>query len=571
MLDAAHELAGAGSWCIGYVRYEAAAAFDTAFELYPPDGPLAWFAVYDEALPWPEGTPQVAAGYAPMAWTSSLGRTAFDSRIDRIHEAIGDGEVYQINLTARVESAFDGDPRSLFDALHSAQPRSYAAFIDTGAEQLLSVSPELFLQWRDGELSSRPMKGTAPRGATSEQDEANAAALVASVKERAENLMIVDLIRNDMSRIAEPHSVKVPRLFHTQAWPTVWQMTSDVVCRTKAGTRLSDVFAAMFPCGSITGAPKVRAMHWIKQLEDGPRGVFYGAVGVLRPGGEATFSVAIRTVTVDVDGGGLPSTTSPPAERQIAIATPRRASCGIGSGITSDATSAGEWVEWRNKRDFLERHAQRFELLETLLLEEDGNYPDIEAHVARMAGAAAHFGFGWSEAKARDELQSVAQRNAGKLSRVRLLCARDSVVTATATPMTLPAPDATPLLVKLASQAFDEAGSEFVRFKTTRRAHYDAFAAIEKGVFDTLLWNVRGELTEFTFGNVAILLDGTWVTPPLHCGLLAGVGRALWLARGKLTERVIRVDELGNAQGIAFINALRGWMPVTLAEPPPVS
>lgn len=220
-------------------------------------------------------------------------------------------------------------------ALRRAQPNGYAAFIDTGNEQVLSVSPELFFDWHAGRILARPMKGTAARGATAADDEALAARLRVSPKERAENVMIVDLIRNDLSRIAQPFSVCVPRLFQVEALPTVWQMTSDVQALTRPGTTLADVFTALFPCGSVTGAPKVRAMRMIRELEPHARGVYCGAVGIVQPGGRATFNVAIRTVTL-----------RGPA-----------ASCGIGSGITADAHADGEWQEWRYKRAFLERVA----------------------------------------------------------------------------------------------------------------------------------------------------------------------------------------------------------------------
>ena len=234
---------------------------------------------------------------------------------------------------------------------------------------ILSVfKPELFFDWRGDRLLARPMKGTAPRGATPAEDAAQSGFLRTAAKERAENLMIVDLLRNDLSRLAEPHSVRVPRLFHTEAWPTVWQMSSDVVARTRAGTTLADVFAALFPCGSITGAPKVQAMRLINALEPEPRGIYCGAIGVVQPGGAATFNVPIRTLAL----------------RGLGDAAQVR--CGIGSGITADATADGEWNEWRHKRAFVDRASQAFELLETLRLE-DGAFIDVEAHLARMEEA----------------------------------------------------------------------------------------------------------------------------------------------------------------------------------------
>jgi len=536
LLDAAHRYARDGAWCLGYVRYEAARAFDAVLPTHEPDGPLAWFAVHDTAQAWPD---LAVASHAPMQWTSALDRDEFDQRIARIHQAIADGEVYQVNLTAPLTSRFDGDALGLFDALHRAQPAAYAVYLEAGEERVLSVSPELFFDWRDGRLLGRPMKGTAPRGATPDADRAAAERLRASEKERAENLMIVDLIRNDVSRVAEPFSVQVPRLFHAQAWPTVWQMTSDVTARTRPGTRLSDVFRALFPCGSITGAPKRQAMHWIRRLEAEPRGIYCGAIGVLQPGGAATFNVGIRSVVLREDV----------------------ARCGIGSGITCDASAAAEWDEWRYKQRFLQRAALPFELLETLRLE-NGRFPQADAHVERLTLAATHFGFDCEPGAVRAALARLAVRHPEGAWRVRLLLAPDGRARAEAHPL---APTSMPIRVALAKAPID-VDSEFVRFKTTRREHYEAFAPTDAAVFDTLLWNARGELTEFTRGNVAVKLDGTWWTPPLHCGLLGGIGRARALREGRVAERVIRVEELAQAEGVAFINSLRGWLDATLPE-----
>jgi para-aminobenzoate synthetase/4-amino-4-deoxychorismate lyase len=535
LLDAVQMLARQGRWCVGYLRYEAAAAFDPAFDVHEADGPLAWFGVHDAPQPWPEAE---ASGTATAQWHESLTRTAFDQGMAEIHRAIADGELYQLNYTAPLHGTLMGAPRDLFMALRRAQPGGYAAYIDTGDEQVLSVSPELFFDWDGERILARPMKGTAPRGATPEDDAALAAQLRASAKERAENVMIVDLIRNDLSRVAQPFSVRVPHLFRLEALPSVWQMTSDVEARTRPGTTLADVFAALFPCGSITGAPKVRAMQMIKSLEPEPRGVYCGAVGVVRPGGAATFNVAIRTVTVQGDA----------------------LRCGIGSGITADATAEGEWQEWRHKRAFLERASQPFELLETLALEE-GVLRNASEHLARLARAAKHFGYPWEAARVEACLRQLTDNHRQGLWRVRLRLDGRGQVQAEAYTMEV---TPTPVTLALAPTAFEEAGSEFVRFKTTHRAHYDAFAPCVPGVFDTLLWNRQGELTECTRGNMAVRLDGRWLTPPLRCGLLDGIGRTRYLREGRLEEAVVRVEDLPRATGLAFVNSLRGWLDAVL-------
>ena len=540
LLDAVQAHAQAGRWCVGYLRYEAASAFDKALLTHPANGPLAWFGVFEHALPWPPGPPAPADAVAPtqVQWHSPLSREQFDNNLATIHEAIGAGEYYQVNYTAPLHGDFLGDPLLLFARLQQAQPGGYAALIDTGEEQILSVSPELFFDWDGQHILTRPMKGTAPRGATPQEDAALVQALTASPKERAENVMIVDLLRNDLSRFALPHTVQVPSLFVVQSLPTVHQMVSDVTAQTRPGTSLREVFAALFPCGSITGAPKVRAMQAIHDLEAEPRGVYCGAIGVVRPGGHATFNVAIRTVT-----------------RQGT-----QARCGIGSGITYDATADNEWREWQHKRGFLERASEPFALLETLRLQ-GGVFHNLGAHLSRLARAARHFGYPYDEAAVRTALQALLDPNTpqddGVAWRVRLLL--DAQGTAFAEKFIQ---NSTPaqVMIGLAATDFEAAQSEFTRFKTTRRSHYEAFAPTDPAIFDTLLYNERGELTECTRGNIAVLLDGQWLTPALHCGLLDGVGRAHFITQGHLKVAVIRLDDLPRAQGWAFVNSLRGWV-----------
>jgi para-aminobenzoate synthetase/4-amino-4-deoxychorismate lyase len=548
VLQAVEAAARAGAWVLGCLRYEAAPAFDAAFATHAPDGPQAWFTVHDAPLPWPEAGPQ---GEATVHWHTLPGRAAFDTALARIQQAIGEGVLYQVNHTAPLRGRLEGDARALFDALLRAQPGGYAACIDGGdGARVLSVSPELFFDWRagpqgTGEILARPMKGTAARGATPDGDARQAERLRASAKERAENVMIVDLLRNDLSRIAEPHSVRVPALFHTQPLPTVWQMTSDVVARTRAGTGLADVFGALFPCGSITGAPKVQAMRMVRALEDAPRGVYCGAVGVVRPDGAggiaATFNVPIRTV--ELRGG--------------------EARCGIGSGIVWGADPAAEWREWAAKRAFVERASQPFDLLETLGLH-GGRFRHQGEHLARMQGGAAHFGYPWDAPRVQACLDALAARHPQGAWRVRLLLDRHGQPRAEAFALQ---DTAVPVRLALADRPFAEAQGEFTRHKTTRRAHYSAFApAAGAGVFDTVLYNEAGEITESTFGNLAMRLDGRWVTPPLSCGLLPGVGRAVALREGRMAEAVVRLADVPRVEQWAFVNSLRGWLPATLAS-----
>ncbi len=598
VLDAAHAAAQAGAWCVGHVRYEAAAAFDAALTTHPhpaSDGPLAWFAAYpahpaDTAQTAHPASPvnagpaaQAEATHAPLHWVADGSRAAFDAAMAHLHRAIADGECYQVNLTTRLRAQHalsDADHHRLFAALQAAQPGGYAACYRAGDDTVLSVSPELFFAWDGQHLLTRPMKGTAPRGPTPEADAALAHHLRTTPKEQAENVMIVDLLRNDVSRIAQPHSVRVPRLFHTQALPTVWQMTSDVTATTRPGTRLSDVFAALFPCGSVTGAPKAQAMKHIVALEPTPRGIYCGAVGVMAPGGAVRFNVPIRTVVL------RPATPTRPATAVV----------GVGSGITFDAQPDAEWAEWRHKQAFLHRANPRFELLETLALV-DGQLRHASLHLARMAASAAHFGWHWDADRAQAALAQVQAAHPTGAWRVRLLMHPALSAPTTPAPPTaqtaqtenapqpldlletpgpwfqaqafaLPptvATEAQPLHLQLAQRPLAEAHTDWVAHKTTWRAHYDAFSPTDPAVFDTLLFNPQGEVTECTRGNVAAWLDGRWVTPPLCCGLLPGIGRAVALQEGRVVEQRITLADVPRVSAWVFINSLRGWLPARLA------
>lgn len=565
----AEAAARAGAWVVGYVCYEAAPAFDAALQVCPPlqtsnAVPLVWFAVHDAPLTSGDSASASASESAPHIVWDTAPLNALDTFADalaHIQSGIAQGTYYQVNYTTALWGRLQaGTASTLFAALQRAQPGGYAALLDiavdaavdaASAHQVLSLSPELFFDWRadangQGPILTRPMKGTAARGRTPAQDAHQAALLGRSAKERAENVMIVDLLRNDLSRIATAHSVRVERLFHVQALPTVWQMTSDVQAHTRPGTRLVDVFRALFPCGSVTGAPKVQAMRAIAALEGQPRGVYCGALGWLRPDGQggmaATFNVPIRTL--ELRG--------------------TRVRYNVGSGIVWGADTQAEWREWHAKRAFVERASAPFELLETLALDE-GTLRQCALHLARMQGAAAHFGYPWDEACITACLQSLIAQHPHGLWRVRLLLnahgqPQAQAFALTATPQ--------PVRLKLAPRPLSNAHSEFVHYKTTRRAHYAAFAPdAASGVFDTLLYNEAGEITETTFGNVAALLDGRWVTPALSSGLLPGVGRALALQHGRVIEQVLRLrEDVPRVQAWAFINSLRGWLSAELVQ-----
>ena len=567
LLQQVEQAAMQGYWCVGGLRYEAASALQPGLCTQPAQGPLAWFAVF--AAPAPEPVPQAspaAPGNAPeldsaapvlpaLAWQNTLSHADFAQGMARIHAGIAAGAYYQINYTQQLQgtAAQPVDGPALFAALQQAQPGGYALYLDMGQEQVASVSPELFFDWHQpaqgcGSILTRPMKGTAARGATPEQDAAQAQHLRTSVKERAENVMIVDLLRNDLGAIAQTGSVQVPALFEVQALPTVWQMTSDVRAQLPAGTSLLQVLQALFPCGSVTGAPKRAAMQAIAALEIAPRGWYCGALGVVRPDGagglRATFNVPIRTVVVQG-------------------AARRDLRCGIGSGITADATVAGEWQEWRTKRAFVERVSMDFEVITTLALEA-GQFRHLPLHVQRLQQAAAHFGFPWHAQALELTLEHVAHTHPSGLWRVRIALQRSGLFSSQV--VACPALPAVAYL-QLAAEPLAQAHSEFVRFKTSRRAHYERFAP-PPHLLDTVLWNEAGEITEGTRGNVAAWINGQWVTPALHCGLLNGVGRQVALAEGRLVEGVIRVADVPHIQQWAFINSLRGWVPAQMVAAP---
>lgn len=530
VLAAADAAARQGSWVVGFVAYEAAPAFDRALPVRPPcDGfPLAAFAVYDAADPSPASG---SGDFRCSPWRAEVSQARFNADMAAIDADIRSGRFYQTNHTTRLRAEFAGQAVALFDALIGAQPDGYGCFLDGGDWQILSVSPELFFDWLpDGLLTTRPMKGTAARCADQAADAAAADALAASAKERAENLMIVDLLRNDLSRVAQTGSVAVPALFSIEALPSLWQMTSTIQCRTRPGLNLADVFAALFPCGSITGAPKVTAMQSIVEREISPRGPYCGALGVIRPGGHATFSVGIRTVVVMGD----------------------KAECGVGSGITVDARPAAEYAEWQAKRRFLWRASAGFQLIETLRLE-GGEYWLLERHLARMAASAEHFGFAWHREQAARVLAELAREKADGAWRVRLLADRQGGLIAEAHGLE---PTPAEYRVRLATAPVPSE-DEFLHHKTTERSVYAPHGP-EAGLFDVLLYNERDELTEFTKGNVVVELGGRLLTPPLACGLLPGVLRAELLAKGEIEEAVVTRTDLVRATGLWFINGVRG-------------
>ncbi|MEW5985164.1 MAG: aminodeoxychorismate synthase component I [Chloroflexota bacterium] len=555
-----------GLYAAGFLSYEAAPAFDPALRTRPPSSlPLLWFGLYDPADVMDSEQLSVTSNQlsvstqspinsSPLSsslithhssfpyhlgpWQPTTGRPAYDQAIAAIKEQIANGYTYQVNYTIRLRAAFQGDPWRLFVDLAEAQQGDYAAYVDTGRFTLCSASPELFFDLDGQQLVSRPMKGTAGRGRTLAEDEARRQWLRQSEKNQAENVMIVDMIRNDLGRVARLGSVHVPALFAVEKYPTVWQMTSTVAAQTDAS--LTEILRALFPCASITGAPKVSTMGIIADLEQEPRGVYTGSIGFIAPGRRAQFNVAIRTVVVDKEQD--------------------QAEFGVGGGIVWDSAAEEEYQECQVKARVLTERRPGFSLLESLLWRLGKGYFLLEGHLKRLAESAAYFGYPCDVGLIRLKLERMT---AGLTTdhKVRLLLAGDGAVTAEALP--LPPPSSAPVRLRLAPSPVDPA-DPFLYHKTTHRAIYEAARAARPDGDEVLLWNERGEVTEATAANVVVELGGVLLTPPVECGLLAGVYREWLLNQGIIREGRVALADLAHGANVHLINSVRGWRPAVL-------
>jgi len=537
--------AAAGWYAAGFVAYEAAAGLNPDLVSLPPrDGlPLAWFALYRERrrvgcaadLP-PDDAPAIL-GLEPLR-----GRKRYTADIGRIRDYIAAGDSYQVNYTMPLVGRFAGNPLALYRRVCDNQQAPFCACIDTGEFTIISASPELFFELREGRITTRPMKGTARRGRWPAEDREAAARLAENPKERAENLMIVDLLRNDLGMVAETGSVQVDRLFAVERYPTVLQMTSTVTARPARGTGLTDIFRSLFPCGSVTGAPKRRSMELIASLEGMPRGVYCGAIGYVAPGGEALFSVAIRTLQIEQATG--------------------RMILGVGSGVTWDSDAGAEYAECLAKSVFTERQSSAFDLIETLRREE-GAYYLLERHLARLAASAAYFGRPCDPDRLRRELEQHAPSATG-LHKVRLLLAPDGMARIDSEPLH-PDPDGHGLRLGLAAERV-AATDPFCYHKTTRRERFDRCRALRPDCDELLFINHEGELAEASYHTLVLRLGADLVTPPLSSGLLPGVLRAELLERGEIVEGVLAPADLHRAEEIWLINSVRGWRRAYLAD-----
>ncbi len=528
-----------GLHAAGFLSYESAPAFDDAFQTHSPgDIPLLWFGLYASKEEYPrsiDNAPPVCVG----AWETLVSEDEYHTAIARIHEHIAAGDTYQVNYTFPMRAAFQGDPEAWFHQLCQAQRADHCAYIHTSRFSILSASPELFFRLSGEQLAVRPMKGTRPRGPWHEKDRLMADELIHSSKEQAENVMIVDLLRNDLGRIAAVDSVKVSRLFDVERYDTVWQMTSTIQAAT--GASVPEILAALFPSGSVTGAPKVRTMQLIQELEPFPRGVYCGSIGWWSPGRQAEFNVAIRTVTVD-------------RERNEAVYN-------VGGGITWGSTASGEYAECRVKAALLTTDVPSFELLESLLW--DGDYFLLNAHLERLQSSATYFDFALDGAAIQQALQNHAAhlqpRNVA--AKVRLLVNRQGDITLEDAPLQ----PLSPIRLGFATEPMDTR-TPFLYHKTTHRAVYEQAKAQRPDCEDVLLWNEDGEITESTFANVVLDIDGESLTPPVAAGLLSGTMRAHLLASGEITEGTLTKADVRRAHRIRLINSVRRWLDVEWVE-----
>lgn len=528
----------------GYIGYEASPGFDPALVVRRETPvPLVDFGLYESAQ-WRDGPGHDRERAPSIDWTPTVTPDDYAAALAEIKGHIGAGRTYQVNYSYRLRARFTGDPRLLFSRMTANSPDGFGAYLELDGITICSASPELFFRLEGGVLTCRPMKGTAPRGRTLSEDRVHMQRLQDSEKDRAENLMILDMVRNDLGRVAEIGSVEVPRLFDVERYPTVLQMTSTAKARTRAS--FTEIVAALFPCASITGAPKASTMGIIAGLETTPRGIYTGCIGYLAPDGgsvRAQFNVAIRTVTIDHATG--------------------QAEYGVGGGILWDSDPAAERRECETKTRVLVAPAGELCLLEALLWTPRGWFL-LERHLERLAASAEYFDFRFDPAALRKRLEDLSAELSPHPHKVRVELQRDGSLSVTAAPL---ASTARPPVLRV-GLARDPVDSEdvYLYHKTSRRGAYETALAGRPGLDDVILWNERGEVTESCTANVVADIDGERVTPPAGCGLLAGTYRDHLLAEGRITERVIPVETLRGVRRLWLVNSVREWMDAALEE-----
>jgi para-aminobenzoate synthetase/4-amino-4-deoxychorismate lyase len=553
LLAALEAAAARGLHAAGYLAYEAGKGLAPAWRrpVGPEnggDGPLGWFGLFEsvrriDAEAVPDLLPDPAAAWVGRV-APRVTRAAYEAAVDAVLDLIRAGDIYQANLTFRADVPVLGNPLAVYARLRRTARAGYGGFVWTGERGIASLSPELFFALRGRDVMARPMKGTAARLADPDADAAAARALTGDPKQRAENLMIVDLIRNDLSRVAVPGSVAVPDLFRVESFPTIHQLVSDVSARLPEAVGAVDVLRAAFPCGSITGAPKVRAMEIIDELEDGARGLYTGSIGFIEPGGDAAFNVAIRTLVLPQSG---------------LQDGPACATLGLGSGIVADSQAAEEWRECLAKGEFVGAAGESFDLIETMFFDPVEGVQRLEGHLARMKASAEALGFAFDRHGARNSLQSATFR-VRSAARVRMRLAPSGALAVEVSPLPRLAELPVPVAVRPAPLDADDFR---LAHKTSQRAAYDA-ARYESGAAEVVFVDEPGFVTEGSWSNIFVEREGQLLTPPLALGLLPGVLRAELIDKGRAVESHLRLADLES--GFYIGNSLRGLIPARLAD-----
>ncbi len=525
-----------GWYVAGYLAYEAAPAFDVHFNVKETKQPLLLFASFDapSVERKDKGLP-----YYVHPWQIDEDHITYQDKIRQIKEAIRQGDTYQVNYTVRLFTKFFGDPYGYYLTLKDKQQGNYSAYLQYENQHILSLSPELFFKVKHPRITTKPMKGTSKRGDTREEDIQNKVHLTASEKERAENMMIVDLLRNDLGRLATKGSVNVSQLLSVETYPTVHQMTSTIEATLDETSGLIDWFRALFPCGSITGAPKIKTMSYITALESSPRGVYCGTIGYLSPNKEAIFNVPIRTVTIN----------------EIT----HEATYGVGGGITWDSIAALEYDEIHTKAKVLDIDLPDFSLLESFSLK-DGALQRFDQHMSRLTRAAEVFGYPLDVQQIKRAKQTLEIDYPTGQYKVRWLVDKTGYVSVDV----LEIKELTePVVCYMAKRPIAKRHL-FSRYKTTHRHHYQTCEVNTPTNFSTLLYNEENELTEFTIGNVILQIKGAFYTPPLTSGCLDGIYRQTLIDEGKVTEKVLKLTDLEQAEKVYLTNSVRGMIEVSL-------
>ncbi|GLO65156.1 aminodeoxychorismate synthase component I [Oceanobacillus kimchii] len=530
-----------GYYAGGYISYEAGEGFDNNlktsddFEL-----PLIMMGIYKQPLEKSIDEQECPQTSELFDWEMSTSKKKYLKHVSTIKNSIAQGDTYQVNYTVRLHSNDVVCDHNLYEKLSKAQKANYCAHLQLGRYNIVSASPELFFQLKNGKILTKPMKGTMKRGKSIEEDIRNKQLLSESIKDQAENLMIVDLLRNDISKIAKKGTVNVPKLFNIESYPTVFQMTSTVSAEIEENVGIIDIFKALFPCGSITGAPKQSTMQIIQELENSPREVYCGSIGYITPNQEALFNVAIRTALIDTEQNTM--------------------SYGVGGGITWDSDPEAEYLEAWAKAEILKSlNETNIELLETMKYE-NGHFFLINNHLNRLNKSAEYFNFSISIKEIEQKLYEYAEENLNQKQayRVRLLANKRGEIKINSTII--------PVINEKTNYSFQLAASPinkknpYYYHKTTFRKMYEKFREELGNAFDILLWNDKEELTEFTMGNLVVKVEGEYWTPPIKSGLLAGTFRQQLIDEKKIKERIISKSELESVDEIWFINSVRGWM-----------